>query len=581
MVHSGPAIPGHSGGLPSEDSPPDPIAGGSDDDEPIDWLLRQAERPVKPAPTIPVVPGQTLLADQPVVPGRRRGDEEPGQPEDPPNGKRAGRERKATTTEAPAAEPLSEGPPTVRLTLDERNLRSTVVLPYIGSATAKRTRPLRAWMLALPIDFSALVAPVLWDQQYWKGTVAAGLVCVGAFAIGGLYRSRRHLSILDELPTLYSRFLAAVAAVAIVVAVRHNSVDYVNGFLRLAAASAGLLLPARVLSRTAVLVARRRRWVEHSAIIIGGGPIAIELARLLRRYPQYGLRFAGFVDVATASHDQRESMPLIGELDDLANLVRYTECDVVIIADVDCPESTLLQAIRAPMLAKCDLWMIPRLREFQSATGAPDHIGAIPVVGLRRAALDGPKWALKRTSDIIFASAALLVLSPLLLCCAVATFLEGGRGVIFRQERVGRYGKPFNVLKFRSMRPADERESQTNWNIGNDPRVGPIGRIMRRTSLDELPQLWNIVRGDMTIVGPRPERPHFVNQFSADYPEYAMRHRAPVGLTGLAQVSGLRGDTPISDRARFDNYYIENWSLWLDFKVVLRTVGEILRGGGR
>jgi exopolysaccharide biosynthesis polyprenyl glycosylphosphotransferase len=481
----------------------------------------------------------------------------------------------------PSQRRSSEEPPTERLMVEGGNMRSTVVLPYISSPTAERTRPLRAWMLVLPVDLAALLAPLMWSQQYWKGTVAVALVSVGAFAIGDLYHPRRHLSVLDELPSLYFRFLAATAAVAIVVAGRHDSFSYIDGFLRLAAVSAALLLPARTISRMVVLMARRRRWVEHGAIIVGGGPVAIELARLLRRYPQYGLRFAGFVDVASTAHDRRESMPLIGDLGDLENLVRYTECDVVIIADVDCPESKLLRAIRAPGLTKCDLWMVPRLREFHAAVGSPDHIGAIPVVPLHRPLLEGPKWAMKRTSDVIFASVALLLLSPVLLVCAAATYLEGGRGVIFHQQRIGRYGKAFNLMKFRSMRPADDTESQTNWNIGNDPRVGPIGKFMRRTSLDELPQLWNILRGDMTVVGPRPERPYFVDKFSVDYPEYAMRHRVPVGLTGLAQVSGLRGDTPISDRARFDNYYIENWSLWLDVKVLLRTVGQVLRGGGR
>jgi exopolysaccharide biosynthesis polyprenyl glycosylphosphotransferase len=195
--------------------------------------------------------------------------------------------------------------------------------------------------------------------------------------------------------------------------------------------------------------------------------------------------------------------------------------------------------------------------------------------------LTGPRWAVKRASDIVAASVALVLLSPVLLLCAIATRIEGGRGVFFRQDRIGRYGKPFQLVKFRSMRPSDEAESATNWSVAGDPRVGPVGRFLRRTSLDELPQLWNILRGDMTVVGPRPERPYFVDRFSADYPDYAMRHRVPVGLTGLAQVSGLRGDTPISDRARFDNYYIENWSLWLDVKVILRTVAEVLRGGGR
>ncbi|MFI5496137.1 sugar transferase [Actinoplanes sp. NPDC051859] len=436
-------------------------------------------------------------------------------------------------------------------------------------------------MLALPADFVAVAAPILWSQQYWRAHLATAVLTVTFFAFGGLYRARRHLSALDELPSVYGRMLTATAAVAMIMAVRHDSLEYIDGFLRLAAVSAILLLPARAVSRMVTLTARRRRWVEHGTLIVGGGPVAIELARLLRRYPQYGLRFAGFVDVNAAEHNRKESMPLVGNVEDLGRLIRNTDCDVVIIADVDCPDERLLRTVMAPDLQDCDLWMVPRLREFPQQSGAPDQIGAIPIIHLRRPVLTGPKWAIKRTSDVIASGLALLLLSPILAVCALATFLEGGRGIIFRQQRIGRYGEPFDVLKFRSMRPANENESQTQWNIGHDPRVGPIGRFMRRTSLDELPQLWNILRGDMSIVGPRPERPYFVDRFSADYPEYAMRHRVPVGLTGLAQVSGLRGDTPISDRARFDNYYIENWSLWLDVKVILRTIAEVFRGGGR
>ncbi|MEO6713039.1 MAG: sugar transferase, partial [Mycobacteriales bacterium] len=164
---------------------------------------------------------------------------------------------------------------------------------------------------------------------------------------------------------------------------------------------------------------------------------------------------------------------------------------------------------------------------------------------------------------------------------AIAVRLETGRGFLFRQTRVGLDRREFQLLKFRSMRPASETEQQTAWSIANDHRVGPVGRFIRRTSFDELPQLWNILRGDMTLVGPRPERPHFVREFANSFPRYSARHRVPAGLTGWAQVHGLRGDTSIEERARFDNYYIENWSLWGDIKIIVRTVRSVAGAAGR
>ncbi|MGV9211574.1 sugar transferase [Micromonospora sp. RB23] len=434
-------------------------------------------------------------------------------------------------------------------------------------------------MITFPIDVVALLFPLLLSQAYWRGTLVNAGLTMAIFATGGLYQARRHVSFLDELPSIAGRLLASAAVVAIIAAERHYSVEYVAGFMRGVAISAGLVIIGRGFSRAFTIVVRKRRWVEHNAIIIGSGPVALELARLLRRYPRYGLRFVGCVDVV--AQPDGNALPLLGGLTDLEKLVRVLQCEVLVIADPDCPESVLMETLLLPYSSRCDLWEVPRLWGSRSLGGYPDHIGAIPIVRVGDISLTGPRWAVKRASDILFACVALIVLSPLLLLCAFATLLDGGPGIFFHQERIGRYGRPFKVVKFRSMRPVDETESQTNWSIAYDQRVGPIGRFMRRTSLDELPQLWNILRGDMSVVGPRPERPHFVEKFSAEYPRYAMRHRVPVGLTGLAQVSGLRGDTPISDRARFDNYYIENWSLWLDCKVVLRTIAEVFRAGGR
>ncbi|MFC4065147.1 sugar transferase [Actinoplanes subglobosus] len=453
------------------------------------------------------------------------------------------------------------------------------------SSPSKRTRWLRGWMLVAPVDAAALAAPMLLTLQYWRGTLTMVVVTIAFFALGGLYRARRYVSILDELPTICGRLLASSAVVAIIAAMRHDSVGYVEGFMRSVALSAGLVIVGRTLTRTAIIVARRRRWVEHNAIIIGSGPIALELARLLRRHPQYGLRFAGCIDTVPVEGAlvKPAVAALLGGLDSLDRSIELVDCDVLIVADSASPDDAVLAVLGTPAGISRDVWIVPRLWGAGLEGDVPDHIGAIPLLHMRHNAFGGPRWAVKRGSDIALSATALILLSPILLLCAIAVWLEGrGRsGIFFKQERVGHYGRPFNVIKFRSMMPRDENDSQTTWSIAGDSRVGPIGRFLRRTSADELPQLWNILRGDMTIVGPRPERPYFVDRFSAEHPEYAMRHRVPVGLTGLAQVNGLRGDTPISDRARFDNFYIQHWSLWLDVKVILRTISEVLRGGGR
>lgn len=186
----------------------------------------------------------------------------------------------------------------------------------------------------------------------------------------------------------------------------------------------------------------------------------------------------------------------------------------------------------------------------------------------------------KRLLDVTVAGALLLLTGPLLAVCAAVLRLTEGPGVVFRQERIGKDGRPFTLLKFRTHRPADEHESATRWSVAGEVRMSPFCRFLRTTSLDELLQLWNVLRGDMSLVGPRPERSFFVGQFSQTYPGYAARHRMRTGITGLAQVQGLRGDTSIEDRARFDNAYIDNWSLWQDVCILLRTAASLVRPTG-
>jgi lipopolysaccharide/colanic/teichoic acid biosynthesis glycosyltransferase len=176
----------------------------------------------------------------------------------------------------------------------------------------------------------------------------------------------------------------------------------------------------------------------------------------------------------------------------------------------------------------------------------------------------------KRGIDVVGAAIGLLLVLPVLLVTAVAVRIEGGPGVLFRQQRIGQHGRTFTLLKLRSLKPV-ANEGDVKWNIDNDARLGRVGKFIRSTSIDELPQLWNVLVGDMSLVGPRPERPYFVEQFSAEIPGYAARHRVPVGLTGLAVVKGLRGDTSIADRAAVDNEYAASWSLALDLAIIVRT----------
>jgi exopolysaccharide biosynthesis polyprenyl glycosylphosphotransferase len=449
--------------------------------------------------------------------------------------------------------------------------------PLLGFRSALHWQ---AWMLVLPVDAVLLVVPVLWVPQYAKAVLAMTLIALALLSGGGRYRARLHLSVLDDLPMVIGRLLVAAALVATVFALRHDGVG-VETFLLIVLPGLGLVVLGRIATTRFILTARKRRVVAHRTLVVGGGSLAADVIELLQRHPRYGLAVAGFLDEGRRPAAS-DVAPHVGTLADLERVVAENGIDVVLVAGGEFDEAELLDRVRSPECAGCDLLVVPRLPAFVTQTGTGDHIGSVPVMRIRTPPLNGVSWSLKRVFDVTVSALALVVLAPVMAVCALAVRLEGGPGVIFRQARVGRDGREFECLKFRSMRPASETEAATQWSVVGDRRVGPVGRVLRRTSLDELPQLWNILRGDMTLVGPRPERPHFVEKFSSELPRYGHRHRVPSGLTGLAQVSGLRGaDSPISDRARFDNFYIENWSLWLDAKVLLRTISEVLFARGR
>jgi len=428
------------------------------------------------------------------------------------------------------------------------------------------------------VAFAAATAITLPGSPLVHGLALVFLLL--AFWRAGLYRSRLTLSLVDDLPYVLAAVVVActfkVALFSVLPGVDPPGRQVTHALVLLAA-----VLLLRMLAYRVVHTARCRGLVRHRTVIVGAGQVGVRVADTLLERRSYGLDPMGFLDAGLpADAAALLPVPLLGGYERLGQVIREQGARDVIVAYGGVDEDELVDILRTCDRLDVDVFVVPRLFELHHSNRYTDEIWGIPLVRRRRSVYRSPWWRAKRLVDVVVAALSLLVLGPVLAACAVAVRFEGGPGIIFRQERVGLDGRPFQVLKFRSLKPVDESESRTNWNIKHDDRLGPVGRFLRATSLDELPQLWNIVRGDMSLVGPRPERPHFVDQFSAHIPRYTARHRVPAGLTGWAQSHGLRGDTSIEDRARFDNYYIENWSPWLDVKIVLKTVGQVLRRQG-
>jgi len=271
-------------------------------------------------------------------------------------------------------------------------------------------------------------------------------------------------------------------------------------------------------------------------------------------------------------------LPCLGEVEDLREVVLAHEIDLVVLT-VPFDQLPLVRSVAGDLAnLNVDLQFVPDLLTLHTSRMRLQEIAGIPFISVREEALSGVDRLVKRSFDLSASGLGLLLLSPLLAVLALVVRLTSPGPVFYRQERIGRDGHEFAMVKFRTMRPDAEAGSGPVWTTEEDPRITPIGRFLRRTSLDELPQLWNVVRGDMSLVGPRPERRVFVEQFSREMPRYFERHRVQSGLTGWAQVHGLRGNTSIEERTLYDLHYMENWSLALDVKILLMTIHHVLRG---
>ncbi|MCG6496765.1 sugar transferase [Kitasatospora sp. A2-31] len=472
--------------------------------------------------------------------------------------------------------------------------------PRSAPPARRHRRPVRS-RLALPAALAAVDAVALCTATGTANRVLDPAVRVepllGVAALlplllllnlaGGLYRTRLTLSVLDELPALAARAVVAAAfAVTLAGCLDGRWPDSGPATPGRLTVLLGTQLLLAVCGRAMLyhLVRRIRRSRPSPVLVLGAGRLGRRVAAALTARGEYGMRPIGFVDPDPPLLSGDTDLPVLGGREVLEREVRRHRVHHVVATAGAADEAETAAALRDAARLGCQVWLVPALREYGSlATGripGGDQLWGYPCLRVGRPAMGRPGWAAKRALDVAAAGVGLIALAPVLALCALAVRFDTGPGVLFRQQRTGLDGRVFTVLKFRTLRPSNEHESATRWNIAQDHRMGTVGKLMRRSSLDELPQLWNVLRGDMSLVGPRPERPYFVMRFSQAYPEYADRHRVPVGLTGLAQVNGLRGDTSIEDRARFDNRYIESWSLWQDVKILCRTAALMLHPDG-
>lgn len=422
---------------------------------------------------------------------------------------------------------------------------------------------------------STAAAGLFWtrlqDQTLYAGHLAmlAILILLWVANFAGFRRMDSYLSrsFLDDSLYIARHVLVGSMLVALAVAVVARDLDPAG----LAVIAAGLGAVAVPASRGIAygLLGRREARTSRRFLVVGAGQIGQRVVRLLHRNPRLGCEVVGFLDNEPLALEDNEA-PVLGSSYDLSEAIEEHAVDEVIFAFSTAPHHRILE-----MIWECDrhhvsVSIVPRFFETVTTQSVVENVSGLPILHLNRVKMSGFNAALKRGFDLAGAVSGIALLFPLLAAIALAVKLDSPGPVFFSQKRIGFDGRPFLMHKFRSMQY--DAEEMGTWTQRQDPRRTRLGQVLRKYNLDELPQLLNVLKGEMSLVGPRPEQPRYVEEFEGSVYRYAHRHRVKSGITGWAQVSGLRGDTSIEERVLFDNHYIENWSLWMDVKVVILTL---------
>jgi exopolysaccharide biosynthesis polyprenyl glycosylphosphotransferase len=413
------------------------------------------------------------------------------------------------------------------------------------------------------------------------------------FYVRGLYRTRIRALVLDGVVPVISAVSIAAMAVATIGMLSNGQVPTQRDWLRAWAFSVLGVGVGRAALALAQRWARSQRLVGKPVLILGAGLVGAQVARRLETHPEYGLVPVGFLDDEPRSLAEvgGRDVPVLGDADDLEDTVRRTGVEHLIVAFSSVADARVSRLIQECQELGVEVSVVPRMFDTINDRVRYDTVGGLPLMSFNAVDPRGGQFAVKHALDMLLAALLLVALAPVLLCAALAVRLSSPGPVLFRQRRVGRDGKIFDLYKFRSMYVQDEPRAAAgqvggalDFLLGGDTAPGgvegkdrrtPIGRMLRSSSLDELPQLLNVLRGEMSLVGPRPERPEFVELFENDIVRYGDRLRVKSGITGWAQVHGLRGQTSLAERVEWDNYYIAHWSLGLDLKILALTLAAV------
>jgi Undecaprenyl-phosphate glucose phosphotransferase len=406
-----------------------------------------------------------------------------------------------------------------------------------------------------------------------------------AFQLQGIYRLRRGRSRVDDFfAVLIGSILAVVFGIGATLYVQTyylSELEKARGAYEVSQLVWALFLGLNVLfaysSREIVRGLLERRWRAgiglKRILIAGAGDLGRMVADRVLQHREFGYQVVGFIDDrAGGDHIGYRGLPLLGTLAEVADIAQHERVDHLYVALPLEEHAKLLDLIEITSRECIDVKVVPDLLQFIAIRARLEDLDGLPIININDVPLQGFNAWLKRVIDIVLSAGALLVMGiPLAIIAALVKWTSSGQA-FYTQERMGLDGKAFTVYKFRSMYEGAEERTGPIWAREDDPRATPVGRWLRRLDLDELPQFWNVLKGDMSIVGPRPERPFFVEQFKHRIPQYMLRHKVKAGITGWAQVNGWRGNTSLEKRIEYDLYYIENWSVTLDLKIMWLTV---------